>query len=159
MTAAYPKPVADLLATFFVAGGGSAEVSDAAVRALEAGLDTPTLCMLAGLSGWTSPWELESLLGRLLRELGLPMPDRAFLVREMARPLARAFLAGRITPDAFAEQLYALSRQDAPNAQGHHPWCQLQDDWMLARDGTQGTVDEATATLRAEAERLAHSYD
>lgn len=157
MPTAYPEPLVDLLATFFLRGGGSDEVSDAAVRAMEAGLDSPTLCILAGLSGWTSPSELESLLGRVLRELGLPMPDRTGLVRAMARPLAREFLAGRVSPDEFTDRLYALSRQDPQ--EGHHPWCQLQDDWMLAREGALGSLTEMTERLREEAVRLVNSGD
>jgi hypothetical protein len=155
MTDSHPEPVVDLLATYFVGGASSANLSDAAVRAMEAGLDSPALRMLAGLSGETNAWELESLIQRMLRELGLPMPDRSSVVRLMARPLARVFLAGRISPDAFVDELYALSRHDV--REGHHPWCLLQDDWMLARDGTEGTVAEATAALREEAERLVGS--
>jgi hypothetical protein len=155
MDESVPEPLVDLLASYFIAGGGSAEVSEAAVRALEAGLDSPTLCILAGLSGWVSPSELETLLGRALREFSLPMPDRPVLVRAMARSLARAFLAGGLAPGEFAERLYALSRSDDHGE--HHPWCQLHDDWTLARDGTWGTVVEATTSLRAEAERLVSS--
>lgn len=157
MTASAPESVMDLLATYFVGGASNTALSDAAVRAMEAGVDTPALRMLAGLSGATDAWELENLIGRMLRELGMSQPDRSSMVRLKARPLARAFLAGRITPDAFADGLYELSRHDV--REGHHPWCLLQDDWMLARDGTAGTVDEAMAALREEAERLVGSRD
>lgn len=152
----YPETLLDLLASFFVAGGGSTEVSDAATRALEAGLDSPTLRILAGLSEWTSPSELESMIERVLRELGLPMPNRSVLLRAMARPLAIEFLAGRITAGAFANHLYSLSRRDTHD--GHHPWCQLQDEWELARDGTWSTVEKAVNHLREEAERILCSH-
>jgi hypothetical protein len=153
MSSRPPSPLLDLLVAFFLEEGGSAELSDAAVRALEAGLDSPSLRIVAGLSGWTSPWELESLLGRVLRELELPMPARTALVRAAARPAARAFLQGQLAPEAFVEKLYALSKKDRHRDE-HHPWCQLHDDWTLACEGTWGIVAEATALLRDVASRL-----
>ncbi|QSQ21324.1 hypothetical protein JY651_40080 [Pyxidicoccus parkwayensis] len=151
-----PEPIVDLLATYFVGGATGAELSDAAVRAMEDGFDSLALRMLAGLTGETSPWEVESLIQRMLRELGLSMPDHSSMVRMMARPMARAFLKGHIAPGDFADHLYALSQKDVHA--GHHPWCLLQDEWMLASDGTASTLAEATAALREEAERLAGLY-
>jgi hypothetical protein len=58
----------DLLATYFVGGASNAALFDAAVRAMEAGVDTPALRMLAGLSGAADAWELENLIGRTARE-------------------------------------------------------------------------------------------
>lgn len=152
MTTPHPEPIVDLLAVYFTGGASSAALSDAAVRALEAGLDSTALRMLAGLSGETNTWELESLIQRMLRELGLSMPDRPTMVRMMAHPLARDFLAGRLSPEAFVNRLYALSHHDT--REGHHPWCLLHDEWTLASEGTASSLEEAVAAMREEAERL-----
>jgi hypothetical protein len=145
-----------LLATSFVDNAGYREVSDAAVRALEAGLDTPMLYQLAGLTEWTGSSELDVMFRRLLAELGAEMPEHRELVRTLARPLARDFLAGRLTPGAFVDGLYALSMKDRRDAE-HHPWCELQDRWQLANDGFEEGVAAVEADLREEAQALVGS--
>ncbi|MEH1163924.1 hypothetical protein V6V47_00900 [Micromonospora sp. CPCC 205539] len=53
---------------------GSAEIIDAACRALVEGLDSPALCELAGASARDSQWDLRELVSQALAELRIPYP-------------------------------------------------------------------------------------
>lgn len=153
MSPPVPAPLAELLARIFVAGSFVSDAVRAAEEALLAGVDTPALRIVAGLEAHTRPSELAALGERLLREFGLSRPSRRALIEALARTHARAFLAGDLEASAFAETLYGLSRRDSDPTEGHHPWCQLQDDISLAADG-DGDPRVAHEALRREAERL-----
>ncbi|GAA1061534.1 hypothetical protein [Agromyces bracchium] len=72
---------------------------DAAVEATVAGLDSPALHELAGMSDADSPWDLREALGRALVELDASVPDpRDPATLQLAlRELAAQFLHERIS--------------------------------------------------------------
>lgn len=143
----------ELLAEFFVRDASSTTISALAVRALERGVDSPSLRVLAGLTGYVSPFELEALIDRMLSELGEARPSRTTLLGALARPHAEAFLAGQLGPADFTRRLYELSHHD-PREDAHHPWCELDDLSELEAEGIGHDREEALAQIRAEARRL-----
>lgn len=145
-------PLDELFAAIFLGGSFLSDVVRAAERALLAGHDTPALRVIAGLEPDTGAFEMQQLGERLLHELGVAKPSRRALIEALARPMAQQFLERTLDAGRFVDRLYALSRQDRDDS-GHHPWCQLQDDWTLAADG-YGDPAAAHDAIRREAERL-----
>ena len=85
-----------------------------ATKALEEGLDSPSLRMLAGTTT-SSGFEIDELLTRTLSELGLrPMnPQRA--QRVLARFRARQIVDGKVDPVVGAENVYRTYLPEYPD--------------------------------------------
>jgi hypothetical protein len=64
------------------------EIIDWAYSALELGIDTPSLCILAGLAGSSQP-EIEFYLEKALHEIGWKLPSREDFPFEYAKHIAR----------------------------------------------------------------------
>jgi hypothetical protein len=67
-----------------------------AAQALAAGMDTPTLCELAGLPRHADPREIRDTFEQALEELGINLPDHDLARRFALRKLATRFTAGEV---------------------------------------------------------------
>ncbi|MFD9323057.1 hypothetical protein ACFWDQ_36325 [Streptomyces sp. NPDC060053] len=67
-----------------------------AAEALAAGVDTPTLCELAGLSRNTGSRDIRDAFELALAELGIVLPDAHLARRYALRRLAMRFAAGEV---------------------------------------------------------------
>ncbi|NXY93387.1 hypothetical protein HYE82_02965 [Streptomyces sp. BR123] len=67
-----------------------------AAQALAAGMDTPTLCELAGLPRHADPRDIRDTFEQALEELGINLPDRHLARRYALRRLATRFTAGEV---------------------------------------------------------------
>jgi hypothetical protein len=101
----------------------------AAVSALSAGCDSPSLAHLAAMdgSGWS---EIEPVVGRVLRERGLSVPTPDEAVKRAADEVLRKLVAGDAEPQAGADRLHAL----AWKAVDRPPWEDLVTFVTLSGD-------------------------
>jgi hypothetical protein len=80
----------------------------AAIDALVAGCDTPSLAQLAGMEHAT--WsEIEPMAARVLAERGLVPPDKYQAVKAVADSIARRMVDGSIDPVIGADRLHKLA--------------------------------------------------
>ncbi|GGV48445.1 hypothetical protein GCM10010495_77760 [Kitasatospora herbaricolor] len=73
-----------------------------AAEALVAGLDTPTLCELAGLPRNADVADIRHAFEQALAECGIELPDPDLARRHALRRLAAGLLAGEIEPADLA---------------------------------------------------------
>lgn len=141
----------------WAAGGRGQPLVDAAADALAAGLDSPTLRVLAGTPHSSADAEASELAERTFNELGLDIESRmsSTALIEGARQLARRFLAGEMEARELTRVLYGLYvRADYPDAL--NAWTGLDDYYDLVRDGViSGSVEEIDVQVAAAARDLA----
>jgi hypothetical protein len=82
-------------------------VPQLAGEALEQGCDVLSIALLAGLDNPTKA-DIEDLMPRLLRDLGVQRPTRALAVKELADDVARQVVEGALPPVAGAEAMWGL---------------------------------------------------
>jgi hypothetical protein len=70
------------------------QLPDIAVQGLEEGLDTPSLCILAGLSKNENPFQIEHYFKLTLEELNIELPDRRQAALEYALAIVDEILEG-----------------------------------------------------------------
>ncbi|MGW6144294.1 hypothetical protein [Streptomyces sp. NPDC055140] len=68
-----------------------------AAQALASGMDTPTLCELAGLPRHADPRDIRDTFEQALAESGIALPDHHLAQRYALRRLATRFTAGEAT--------------------------------------------------------------
>ncbi|MGW9122226.1 hypothetical protein ACWGRV_37495 [Streptomyces sp. NPDC055663] len=68
----------------------------AAAQALAMGMDTPTLCELAGLPRHADPRDIRDAFEQALEELGIILPDHRLAKRYALRRLATRLIAGEV---------------------------------------------------------------
>lgn len=129
---------------------------DAAVDALSAGLDSPTLRVLAGAPARFADEEATEYAPDTFDELGLAVPEKhseeAYL--ELAKLRARKFLEGEWSARRLAVELWRLSvnsgyRAELADFSGLYDWYVMLDDRVI--QGDSATVD---AAVRESAQRL-----
>jgi hypothetical protein len=99
-----------------------------ALSALEAGFDSPSLRILAGLSLDAHPALVEARphLDAALNELGLPVhASRDEILRAYARVLAEELLAGTRTVDATLDVMHQTVVSPLNHAEDVKGWCFL----------------------------------
>jgi hypothetical protein len=70
------------------------QLPDIAVQGLEEGLDTPSLCILAGLSKNENPFQIEHYFKLTLEELKIELPDRRQAAVEYSLAIVDEILDG-----------------------------------------------------------------
>ena len=143
----------DAAALWSVGNRGAAQnVVRAACDALVAGLDSPTLGMLAALSANEADLEVPELLPIVLDELGLPpLPRDSVAGKEaVATALAAQLTSGKTTPRELASQAHQLFGHQLPLTQR---LAELDDEYDIIEYGNR-TTDEVDADVIAEALRL-----
>jgi len=71
------------------------QLPDIGVKGLEEGLDTPSLCILAGLSKNDNPFQIENYFKLTLEELRIELPDRRQAALEYAFAILDEILEGK----------------------------------------------------------------
>ncbi|WP_412079498.1 hypothetical protein ACLF6K_38785 (plasmid) [Streptomyces xanthophaeus] len=74
-----------------------------AAEALAAGLDTPTLCELAGWPRNADARDIRNAFEQALSESGIELPDRGLARRHALRRLAARVVAGEVAPADLAK--------------------------------------------------------
>ena len=131
----------------------SSSIVDWATDALEAGVETPSLVILAGLDRTSSVFETEPWLDKTLAELGVRPLSPADLRRAYVGVVSRALLEGRITSSEALDNVH----QDAVSPLHHPPdlasWCYVWEH-LSPVDFTE----LSGASRDAEARRLAAEW-
>ena len=103
MSAIHPPGLVDLLVTGQTGGDYSRWAEDA----LEQGLDSPSLRILAGLGSRTTYFEAEPYFRRSMAELGIALPTVDESLRRLyLREVARQISAGEISPAEGLERIH-----------------------------------------------------
>ncbi len=89
---------------------GVERLPEIALQALEAGVDSPALRMLAGLMG-SEREEASKIFKQALKELRLPELSRQSAARVYAIEISKQILNGEISPQDGANKLWAASIQ------------------------------------------------
>lgn len=143
--------------TVWAATGHGQPLVHAAALALTAGLDSPSLRVLAGAPNRFADEEATDLAPDVLAELGLELEEKfsegAYVA--LARLRARQFLDGEMSARALANELWSLyAAADYSSvlsaASGLGDWFTLLDDGIIPTD--EATAD---AQVREAAEELA----
>lgn len=124
-----------------------------AVNALDEDIDSPSLRYLAGCDLADTPmaFELAPIFQSTLRELNIPVPEKAELLSSYVAEVATAILSSKITPDAGATRL-----EDEVLSPFHHPhqyqaWCLLAEGLSPRGDHRQLEGEELDEAIRSEA--------
>ncbi len=103
-----------------------------ALHALEEGADSESLRVLASLAleKHRSPWEVDALFRRSLKELGWPSLQRSDIPRQRARELCEDFLSGCLSPRRLTDELdrIAVELVFPPDLSA---WAELDACWGL----------------------------
>jgi hypothetical protein len=128
----------------------------AAMEALEAGCDAPSLAQLAAMGGarWS---EIEPLVARVLDERGLPAPSEMEALKLVADDVARRMVAGEVAPEAATTRLRRLSMKalDEPAWEDLRAFHHLALDWEVAGSAHFGLDSLRDEMLREARELLA----
>ena len=133
----------------------SQDVVDAATEALVAGVDTPSLPLLAGTPMRDAQVEVPDLLPKVMDELGLPIPPRETEAANIAgaRELATMLLEHELGPSAAAKAIYSLLLPALPPPV--RPLVGLHEDYWLVDNGlTTKSRDEIDRSVEETAERI-----
>jgi hypothetical protein len=119
------------LARLEVGGLPPEQVSTIAIEALQAGSDSPTLVILAGLSTPTM-LDLEELLPRLLSEIGQRWPSETEALKLLGDDLLRKIVDGEINPYTGGRRLGTLWRRQSFREEHHALWEQFVQIYGVA---------------------------
>ncbi len=117
--------------------------------ALEAGADSPSLRILAGLSK-VDREEAWGTMRRAARELGFPVPTDERCERRRGRRIAADFFCGRMTLSEAAQRMRQLQRWGAGL---YTVWDRLADDVELAESG-HASPQQVAADVREQLAQL-----
>lgn len=131
----------------------ASDVVSAACDALVAGLDTPSLRILAACTRAEADYDVHDLLPPALAELGLTFHPVASKAGQEAavRALARRMLAGELTPWEFTFRIHQSYGHELPLAER---LAELDDEYGVL-EYSDRTVAQVNADVTAEARRLA----
>jgi hypothetical protein len=126
------------------------QLVDWAMAAVQQGVETDSLILLAGLSRDCSLYEATPLLDRGLAELGLAVPAPESLRRSYVAAVSRGILAGRDSIDQALEHIHRWAVTPLNHPPDLQPWCFL---W----EGLHPTSFDSLAPdqIAAEVRRLA----
>lgn len=140
-------------------------VYDWAVKCLEAGFDSSSLRMLASMTGAYSPSEIETMVGRVFRDMEWSeIPPYIYLLR-YARTVAEGILSSKTDPIEGSREIYGILRATDGHSELSAWWDideMISDRDHFAKTGTAGYYYREDAELFAEiknacADLLLHS--
>ncbi|MGW6972651.1 hypothetical protein [Streptomyces sp. NPDC054952] len=154
-TEAAADDLQDLAALWSMGEARAHDVVEVACAALVAGLDSPTLRILAGYTRAEAENEVPHLLPAVLDELDLVYyPRGSEAGREAAvRALAHQLSAGELTPRELASRVHQLFGHQLSTAER---LAELDDEYDIIEYGDR-TLAELDAEVTAEARALAHN--
>ena len=131
----------------------SSQLPEIGIRGLEEGLDTPSLCILAGLGKYDSPFEIEHYFKRTLDELHIALPDK----RQAAIEYALAIIDDVLVRD---KEVYKATWEILHKAFGSYDFylenkkCAYDSIGFETAYGLYDTLDELTDAIKPwEAEK------
>ena len=132
-----------------------------ALSELEAGLDTPNLRILAGLTESADSWEVERYFNRTLDDLKIELPDGPppddMFRRQLMCQTARDIVLGAVSPREGCSKIYLLSvTQGGSGIEELDSWG-LLDDGCLPKEMDPGVDWDSAIVLEAKA-LLASSF-
>ncbi|WP_284574618.1 hypothetical protein [Streptomyces sp. 2P-4] len=132
----------------------ASDVVNAACDALVAGLDTPSLRVLAACTRAEADYDVHDLLTPALEELGLTFhPAASEAGREAAvRALARRMLAGELEPWELTFRINQRYGHELPLTAR---LAELDEEYAFLEHGDAEAVARLNAEVTAEARRLA----
>lgn len=86
----------------------SEDLPDLALRFLERGLDSPSLCDLASRTRKDDPRELRDLFHDALREFKIAVPRRLEAAEMLMRYFAKEVVEGRLPPESGASRILQI---------------------------------------------------
>lgn len=141
----------------WAAGGRGQPLVDAAADALVAGLDTPTLRVLAGAPHAAADEEATELAPLVFEELGISVHERLSpqAIVDGGRQLARRFLVDGDSPRALAKDLYGMYvaagyPDELAEWSGFDDWYDMLEGGVIA-----GRIEDADAAVVDTARALA----
>lgn len=116
-----------------------------ASSALEQGLDSPNLRILAGLSSSTWRSDAEPYFDRALDELQIRVGDKGDVLREYAKHIAMKIINGELTAEAGAERIECEVVRPLGHPKDLQSWCYLSGGLDPDTFATLTTKDLETA--------------
>jgi hypothetical protein len=153
LNAALHDSLVDLLVQRLDNQLAGAQLVDWAVEALQQGIETKALILLAGMARDCSVYEAGPLLDRGLAELNLPMPAPDGLRRAYVGAVSRAMLAGNVQTDVALDRIHQRAVSPLNHAPDLAPWCFV---WEGLHPSNYESLDPGQ--VEAEARRLAASW-
>jgi len=126
------------------------ELVDAATDCIVAGLDTPSLRVLAGAEPTESQFVIEPLVAATLDELGLSSLMTELPERGALKAMLRRFLDGRLSTRELSSWAHRVIGHDGPG--DCRPFVLLDDvydDWESAGFDLDTLTTQATAEAQA----------
>ena len=153
MSPALHDALLDLLTRRLDSVVSAAEMVDWATSALEEGVETDAVVLLAGLPRDISMYEAGPLLDRGLAELDLAMPSAEVLRRAYVGAISRALLAGRVSPHDALDRIHRLAVGPLGHPPDLAPWCFV---WEGLHPVDYRSLDDSE--VEVEARRLASEW-
>ena len=153
MNRALHDALLDLLIRRLDNRASGASLVDWAIRALEAGVETEALIILAGLSPDCSVFEAEPLLDRGMAELNLAVPGSEELRRAYVGVVSRALLAGAVEAREALDRIHRAVVTPLGHPSDLAPWCFV---WEGLHPDDYRTLDNPETD--SEARRLASAW-
>jgi hypothetical protein len=147
------RRLTEILADREMGRSAGEEVVAWAEGALAAGLDSPSLRILAGLTIPQNEFEVDRYLNAVATEVGLALPKGTDLLSVRALHIAEDILSGTVTARFGAQRLYEIARATG-SVSDLSVWSGLDDALAMADNGTFGTVERVEAEIIAQAQRL-----
>jgi hypothetical protein len=147
----------DHAALWSVGENSASDVVNAACDALVAGLDTPSLRILAACTCAEADYDVHDLLPPALDELGLTFHPAASEAGQeaAARALARRMLAGELKPWELTFRINQRYGHELPLTTR---LAELDDEYALLEHGGDKAVAQINAEVTAEARHLAAAH-
>lgn len=145
------EALCDLFAPLFIREHDLKGFVDWAAQQLSDGTDTPSLRILAGLSGNDSV-ETEFYLRRTFQELGLTWPEENNCLLHFCARLARQIVNGSVSPEVGYSQIYQVAVH-LNYAREMLRWVRL-DVEFYPHEGAPDERAQRTELIRNEAKRF-----
>jgi hypothetical protein len=133
-----------------------------ALSALESGLDTPNLCILAGLTEPLTDWEVERYFWRTLTDLKIDLPDELpsddVLRWRLMCQTAHNVVTGAVLPRQGCTEIYNLSATFSGSGIEELDWWGLLDDGCWESLDLSNATDWDSAIVEAAKSLLASSF-
>ncbi len=126
-------------------------IPDIACRALEQGLDTPTLCVLAAMSEPTLR-DIDGALQDLICELSLDDPNATVAGMSIAKQYAAQIMAGDLAPYDGACRIWHEVYRHSGEPDELYDFVSAAseiEDYRFVRDGAPAAYDERIAECEA----------
>jgi hypothetical protein len=122
-----PPGCAKLLADWTLGHLTGDQAVDWAVKALEAGFDSPSLRILAGLDVGRQVhlFEAEQYLEKSFAELDLEIPDRDLVLWNYANEIASEIASGRLDPELGIDEMHRKVVDPLGHPESLRAWCLL----------------------------------